>query len=99
MPITLGTDLNDPDTRPWFLWDDPMTVEEVHRVLAEGSDEARTRLLARIMREARDIDVWVFTTPADVIREWEKLEPMLGRRRAFWSWLLGQWIERGLVDL
>lgn len=98
MRTQLGTDLHNPETKPWFLWDDPMTVAEVHRVLAEGSDARRLRLLARIMREARDTDVWVFTTPQEVIREWDRLAPMLGRRREFWAWLLGEWKVRGLVD-
>lgn len=98
MSVKLTTDLQNPEAKPWFLWDDPMTVAEVRRVLDEGSDAARLRLLARILREARDTEVWAFTTPREVIREWDRLAPMLGRRRAFWAWLLDAWRAQGLLD-
>jgi hypothetical protein len=41
--------------------------------------------------------VWAFTTPELVSRNWEKLSPHLGRRRAFWEWLLQQWREEELL--
>jgi hypothetical protein len=53
------------------------------------------RLLGRILREARDPDVWRFTTPAEVIAEWPVLQRYLGRRRAFWEFLLGRWRQGG----
>ena len=98
MGVQLGTDLSNPDTIPWFLWDQPMRVADVHRVLSEGSASARRRLLARILREARDTEVWAFTTPDEVSREWDRLAPMLGKRRAFWAWLLAKWKEQGRLD-
>jgi hypothetical protein len=92
----LSTDLDSPSSTPYFLWDQPMTVAELKRRLAEISAE-RTRLLGKILREARDTDVWKFTTPEDVFRDLPELLPHLGRRRAFWKFLLDGWVKDGLV--
>jgi len=74
-----------------------MTVAELHRRLESGSHAERTRLLAKILREARDTEVWMFTTPEEIERRWEELAPRLGRRRAFWEFLLGEWTRDGLL--
>jgi hypothetical protein len=94
---TLSTDLDDPDAIPYFLWDEPMTVRELHRRLETGSPPERVRLLGKILREARDTEVWRFTTPAEVVGAWGKLSRHLGRRRRFWEFLLTQWKELGLL--
>lgn len=74
-----------------------MTVRELRRRLA-GSDEERTYLLGKILREAREPDVWLFTTPEEVSARWNDLQRYLGRRREFWSFLLKQWRELGLLS-
>lgn len=74
-----------------------MTVHELRRRLA-GSDEERTYLLGKILREAREPDVWLFTTPEEVSARWNDLQRHLGRRRDFWSFLLQQWRELGLLS-
>jgi len=93
----LGTDMTDPEVVPYFTWDDPLTVRDIQRRLRSGPEAERVRLLGKILREARDTDVWAFTTPDFVLRNWEKLSPHLGRRRAFWEWLLQQWREEELL--
>jgi hypothetical protein len=95
--MLLSTDLERDDTVPYFLWDDPMTVGELRRLLATSSDPERNRLLGKVLREARDTDVWRFTTPEEVVARWEALRPHLGRRRAFWEYLLDRWRDAGLV--
>jgi hypothetical protein len=50
------------------------------------------------MREARDPDVWRFTSPAEVEAAWPALAPHLGRRRSFWQFVLTRWKELGLLD-
>lgn len=94
----MQSDLNNPDAIPWFLWDDPMTVGEVRRYLSTAPLEDQDRLLGKILREARDTDVWCFTTPAEVAARWQRLAPYLGRRRAFWRWLLDTWVELGILQ-
>lgn len=94
MPVALSTDLDDPEAYPYFLWDEPMTVAELRRRLG-GPEEERLRLLGKILREARDTDVWRFTTPHEVIEHWEELKRHLGRNLAFWEFLLGRWRAAG----
>jgi hypothetical protein len=97
MPVELSANLADPRAVPYFLWDEPMTVEALRARLQTASPPEATRLLAKILREARDTDVWLFTTPAEVMRRWNGLVPHLGRRRAFWEFLLRRWREDGLL--
>src|SRR5512137_948193 len=95
MPTELSTDLHDPDAVPYFLWDEPMTVSALRERLRTASPLEAARLLGKILREARDTDVWVFTTPAEVAARWNRLAPHLGRRRSFWEFLLGRWRQDG----
>ncbi len=74
-----------------------MTVAELRTKLALASDDERMRLLGKVLREARDTDVWFFTSPAEVLLLWDKLERHLGRRRAFWKFLVAQWRELGVI--
>lgn len=94
--VELTTDLSSDEAIPYFLWDQPMTLAELRRRLG-GSPEERHHYLGVILREAREPDVWRFTTPEEVVRKWDHLEPQLGRRREFWRFLLAQWRELGLV--
>lgn len=97
MSVELSTDLHNPDAVPYFLWDEPMTVLALRERLRTASPPEATRLLGKILREARDTDVWVFTTPSEVAARWERLAPHLGRRRPFWEFLLGRWRQDGLL--
>ena len=74
-----------------------MTVAELRIKLTSSSVEERTRLLGKILREARDTDVWKFTTPEEVWRRWNEISRYLGRRRGFWEFLLERWREEGLI--
>jgi hypothetical protein len=91
--VKLSLDLDDPAAVPYFLWDEPMTVTELRSRLERAERPEKMRLLGRILREARDPDVWRFTTPAEVAATWSELQPYLGRRRAFWQFLLERWRE------
>ncbi len=97
MSANLSTRLDDPDAVAWFTWDDPLTVREIHERLAHASQAERDRLLGKILREARDSEVWRFTTPDEVRRRWRRLRPHLGRRREFWRWLLATWKRLGVA--
>jgi hypothetical protein len=93
----LSTDLTRPDARPYFLWDEDLSVAELRRRLRAGEEGERIRLLAKLLREARDTDVWEFTSPAEVARLLGELRPRLGRRRAFWEYLITGWRRDGLL--
>lgn len=97
MGTRLTADFRRPDSIPYFLWDAPMTVDELKLKLASASGEERLQLLGKVLREARDTDVWSFTTPQTVLKCWDQIEPYLGRRRKFWTFLMRQWQELGLI--
>jgi hypothetical protein len=98
MKKPLSTNLDSDTEMPFFLWDDPMTVGELKMRLKTNSTLERNRLLGKILREARDTDVWKFTTPDEVWKNWNDLKQHLGRRRAFWEFLLKQWKKEGLIE-
>ena len=82
---------------PYFLWDEPMTVEELRQRLQTASPAEQARLLGKLLREARDTDVWKFTTPEEVWRRWPALARYLGRRRGFWEFLFAHWRQEKLI--
>ena len=97
MPVLLSTDLDDSEAVPYFLWDEPMSVADFRGRLVAASLPERIRLLGKMLREARDTEVWKFTTPEEVRRRWPEVSRHLGRRRAFWEFLLKSWEKEGLL--
>jgi len=93
----LTTDLDELDRRPYFLWDEDVTIRELRAILADPGDPRRERLLGKMLREARDIDVWRFVTPAEVAAVLDRLDRRLGRRGAFWRFLIEGWRADGLL--
>jgi hypothetical protein len=94
--VHFSDDLDDPVAIPYFTVHDPMTLAEVRQRLPDASDPEGDRLLALVLREAKDRDVWKLTTPEEVVRRWGQVEPHLGGRREFWALRLNQWHEQGL---
>jgi hypothetical protein len=95
--VPLSSDLDRDDAIPYFLWDDPIPVRELRHRLATAAPRERDRLLGKILREARDSDVWKFTMPDEVARRFGALKRHLGRRRPFWEFLLNRWHKEGLL--
>jgi hypothetical protein len=93
----LTTDLSRGDRRPYFLWDEDVSIDELRSVIEHGPEDTRARLLGKMLREARDLDVWQFVTPEVVASELPKLGRRLGRRRAFWEFLIAGWRREGLL--
>ncbi len=89
--------LDDEDARPWFLWDEDITIGELRAVLQGPSSGERDRLLGKLLREARDVDVWHFVQVADVVEALPRVQRRLGRRAAFWTWLVDGWRHDGLI--
>ncbi len=96
-PAPLTTDLTSPEAVPYFLWDEPLTVAEFRRRLAESSMPERDRLLGKLLREARDPDVWLFVSLDEVRAAWPRVVGHLGRRRPFWEFLLDAWQRQELA--
>jgi len=93
----LTTDLTKEELRPYFLWDEDVSIGELRAVLRSPQDPRRARLMGKMLREARDVDVWQFVTPHDVEQSLASLGRRLGRRRAFWEFLIDGWREDGLL--
>lgn len=75
-----------------------MTNAQLIEKLAAASESDKARLLGKIMRQARDTDVWRYTTPSEVAQLWPRIRPFLGRRLSFWEFLLDRWQREGLID-
>lgn len=93
----LTTDMRRGDLRPYFLWDEDVSIDELRAVLAGPAGFRRDQLFGKMLREARDLDVWEFVTPAEVARSLERLQRRIGRRFAFWKFLLDGWRSDGLL--
>ena len=96
--MRLATDLSHANLVPYFLWDESLTVEELRSRLVGSHELERLRLTAKVMREAR-FDETVSLIPIDrIVADYARLRPSLGRRRAFWDFLLDEWRSLGLVS-
>jgi hypothetical protein len=77
--------------RPYFLWDEDITLDMFRARLADPDVEVRAYYLGKLMRQAKPDDVFTFVT----LREVRELFPLvvryLGRTREFWTWVLDQW--------
>ncbi|HSD86413.1 MAG TPA: hypothetical protein VLB44_02825 [Kofleriaceae bacterium] len=93
----LTTDATRGDLRPYFLWDEDVSIDELRGVLAGADSPRRDQLLGKMLREARDIDVWTYVTPREVARVLPRLARRLGRRHAFWKFLIEGWRRDGLL--
>ncbi len=96
---SLTTDMTAADARPYFLWDEDVSIAELKAVLAAGPSATRDRLMGKMLREARDVDVWHFTTPTEVALNMERLQRRIGRRYAFWAFLINGWRSDGLLHV
>ncbi len=87
------------DLRPYFLWDEDISIGELREILSSDDHPNRDRLLGKLLREARDIDVWHFVTPAEVADALGRVSRRIGRRLGFWQFLIDGWREDGLIEV
>ena len=93
----LSSNLTDEDKRPYFMWDEDISLREFKQRL-RGSDAAdRLQMLAKLMPEARDIDVWMFITPQEAADALPLLNRKLGRRQGFWDFLIEGFRRHGVI--
>lgn len=86
--------LCDAQGRPYFLWDLDIDIGRFRELLASADAQVRAHFIAKMMRQAKPDDVFEFVKLADIVRDWDLIMPQLGKRREFWSWLLGLWRAR-----
>lgn len=80
-----------------FAWDQTLTEDALRRAIADEAHPDHDRLLSLLLREARPDEVWAYTTPQHVADHLDRLLPRLGRKKAFWPWLIGAWRELGFL--
>ena len=95
--MLLATSLADGSAVPYFLWDEPLSLDELRRRLAGDDEEERARLVAKVMREARLDEVLELVPVAEIVAQYPRLRRNLGRRLAFWDFLIAEWRSLGLV--
>jgi hypothetical protein len=93
----LSSDFDDESKRPYFLWDEDVSVREFKERLRGPDPEDRLHMLAKLMREARDTDVWIFVTPQEAADALPLLTRKLGRRQGFWEFLIEGWRRHGVI--
>ena len=77
--------------RPYFLWDDDMTADELRARLADPDPAVRAYFLGKVMRQAKPDDVFVFASLREIVEQFAALERYLGKSREFWAWLIERW--------
>lgn len=77
--------------RPYFLWDEDITLEVFHSRLIDPDPEVRAYYLGKLMRQAKPDDVFTFVTLAEITALFPLVTRYLGRSRDFWTWLLDCW--------
>lgn len=87
--------LVDAQDRPCFLWDLDLTIGAFRERLDAPDPAVRAYFIAKLMRQAKPDDVFSFVSLADIRRLWPKIVGHLGETRAFWTWLLDMWKDRG----
>jgi hypothetical protein len=88
--------LTDHRGRPYFLWDDELTLDDFRARLVDPDAALRAYFLGKLMRQAKPDDVFQFVSLAQVREQLAAVRPYLGKTRPFWEWLLEQWgYERG----
>ena len=95
--VSMTLDLLEEDKRPYFLWDEDLSVRQLRQKLASKDPSQWRYYAAKIMREARYEDVWRFLSLGRVSGSWDSLRPVLGRKRELWEFLFSVWKRHGLV--
>lgn len=85
------------ELRPYFLWDEDVSIAELHAALVIPGHR-RDQLLGKMLREARDIDVWTFVSPNVVANELSRLQRRIGKRYKFWQFLIDGWRDDGYLQ-
>jgi hypothetical protein len=84
-------------TRPWFLWDGDVTEDELRSRLRDPDPSIRAQWQGVVLREARYREVFDYLTLDEIVRDFAAIERHLGRRRAFWIWLLQGFRRDGVL--
>jgi hypothetical protein len=79
--------------RPYFAWDEDLTLDDFRARLRDPDPEVRAYSLGKLMRQAKPDDVFSFITLDELIAAMPAVERYLGKTREFWTWLVARWTE------
>jgi hypothetical protein len=85
------------DTIPNFSWDRKLTEKQIFSRLQASTGLQKILFVSWILREAAFKDIWKYVTPQEVWKQFGELKQFLGRRKAFWEFILGKWHELGRI--
>ncbi len=87
----------DSQGRPYFLWDEDLTLAAFRELLHDPDPERRAYFLGKLMRQAKPDDVLAFASLDEIEAQLASVDRYLGNSRAFWHWLLEEWraLRRG----
>ena len=91
----MGSMKMDDTAIPYFAWDRHLTVGAIKAIIKFDNGYEWNRTVSWIMREAAFADVWQFLDPCKVRDNFAELEPLLGRKKVFWQYIMGKWNELG----
>ncbi len=94
-PLSLQIDRD--EVQPYFIWDVPVTMTELRAHLRHPDPHVRALWTARVMREARYLDVWKLVSLHEVLALLPLVRRHLGRARRFWDFLIDGWERDGLL--
>lgn len=83
--------LVDANGRPYFLWDEDLTLDMFRDRLIDPDPEVRAYYVGKLMRQAKPDDVFTFVNLQEIKALFPLVVRYLGRSREFWIWLLGRW--------
>ena len=87
--------LTDRRGRPYFLWDNELTLEQFRALLIDPDEEVCAYWLGTLLRQARPDDAVSIASLAAIRRDWARAEKYVGRERPFWNWYLAEMARRG----
>ena len=78
----------DEHSRPYFLWDSDLTLDSFRDRLRSPDPKIRGYYLAKLLRQAKPDDAFLFVSLRDIERDWDHARGFLGETAEFWSWLV-----------
>ena len=90
--------MQDVTNRPDFLWDEPLSRDDLKKRLAGEDEKENLYYAAKIMREARFEEVWEYLSTDFLAAHWDKLRERLGRKKGFWEFIYRTWHAHGLIS-
>ncbi len=92
------TDIGNGDGRPYFLWDDTLTWNDLRTLLNNPAHPQFAYYLGKTLREADFHDVWKLVSVHTAYAYFQQAMPFLGKRREYWRFLFNGWHRLGLLQ-